>query len=385
MLDLSSYDEFSLDGLTMHLQSTSLVGGRKLISNEYPYRDQRYIQDLGGLERKFTINCLIDDNDGFETKEKILKLLESGEQMEMLHPDYGDKKVFCISYTVDNDYIGEVGLSRITLNLEIASLNIFPIRNKSKGLLARLKSAILGKNEEKFNKAWKAVKKVKNTLDSGAKTLQSVSKQMKQVAKSIQGAGDSFGKLTTGLNELTANARQLVLSPSVLASKMKANFENLKTAYSTAKDVFSIARDLVNLKFNDVKKDNNNTLLIDYMRANAMATCYEQVVLIDFDNANEVENIIKDMEEAFKNVSTTTNSEVYNLLKQARSNAINLLQDLAVSLPKLDTITLTNPLSLHNLAYALYSDTSYAEKLAKLNNIIDMSEVEGKILIFKNA
>jgi prophage DNA circulation protein len=385
MLDLSLYDEFSLNGITCYLQSTTCNGGRKTVSNEYPYRDLRYIQDLGGLERKFTINVITDDSEGFEDKKKFLKMLDEGGQLEMSHPDYGDLKVFCLTYTAENDYIGEVGLTRISLNLEVASLNIFPLTAKKKGFLARLKSAILGKNEEKFNKAWKTVKKVKGTFDNGVKTINSVAKKMNQVAKKIQGAGNDFGKFTSSLNNLALSAKQLVQSPALLVANLKANFNNLTTAYSTAKDVFNIAKDLAKLNFNDVNMDNNSQQITNYVVSSAMATCYEQVVLIDYKTTDEIDIAIKELEIAFKNMPSTIDKEVYDLLNQARIESMNTLNALAISLPSLNKIIIKNPISLTNLCYSLYGNLDLLETISKLNKIIDPTAISGDIWILKNA
>jgi len=385
MLDLSLYDEFSLNGINCYLQSTTCNGGRKVVSNEYPYRDLRYIQDLGGLERKFTINVITDDTEGFENKKKLLKMLDDGGQLEMSHPDYGDLKVFCLSYTAENDYIKEVGLTRISLNLEVASLNIFPLTAKKKGFLARLKSAILGKNEEKFNKAWKTVKKVKGTFDNTVKTINSVSKKMKQVAKKIQGAGDGFGKFTSGLNNLALSAKQLVQSPTLLVANLKANFNNLATAYSTAKDVFNIAKDLAKLNFNDINMDGNSQQITNYIVSSAMATCYEQVVLIDYKTTDEIDIAIKELETAFKNMPSTIDKEIYDLLNQARIEAMNTLNALAISLPSLNKININNPISLTNLCYSLYGNLDLLETISKLNKIIDPTAISGDIWILKNA
>jgi prophage DNA circulation protein len=385
MLDLSLYDEFSLNGITCYLQSTTCNGGRKTVSNEYPYRDLRYIQDLGGLERKFTINVITDDSEGFEDKKKFLKMLDEGGQLEMSHPDYGDLKVFCLTYTAENDYIGEVGLTRISLNLEVASLNIFPLTAKKKGFLARLKSTILGKNEEKFNKAWKTVKKVKGTFDNGVKTINSVAKKMNQVAKKIQGAGNDFGKFTSSLNNLALSAKQLVQSPALLVANLKANFNNLTTAYSTAKDVFNIAKDLAKLNFNDVNMDNNSQQITNYVVSSAMATCYEQVVLIDYKTTDEIDIAIKELEIAFKNMPSTIDKEVYDLLNQARIESMNTLNALAISLPSLNKIIIKNPISLINLCYSLYGNLDLLETISKLNKIIDPTAISGDIWILKNA
>ena len=84
ILDLSTYDQLTLNGIDCYLQSTTLRGGRKKISNEYPFRKERFVQDLGALERKFTLVLFTDDNTGFDDKNDLLIELEA----EYICPTY---------------------------------------------------------------------------------------------------------------------------------------------------------------------------------------------------------------------------------------------------------------------------------------------------------
>ena len=259
ILDLSTYDQLTLNGIDCYLQSTTLRGGRKKISNEYPFRKERFVQDLGALERKFTLVLFTDDNTGFDDKNDLLIELEAEGNIEMVHPEYGELIVQCLGYTCENNYINESGISRFTIEIEVASDNISPSDAlANKGFLANLKSAILGKNEEKFNQAFKSVKNAKRKLYKAVKSIKKISNQMNSIAKKVQGLGDSFADFTTSLNQIANSAKSLAQTPSILSSKLTASLNNLQTAYSNSKDAFNVVKDLVGFDAGEKQANGNS-------------------------------------------------------------------------------------------------------------------------------
>jgi len=395
ILDLSTYDQLSINEIDCYLQSTSLSGGRKKISNEYPFRKERYVQDLGALERKFTINVLTDDNTGFDDKNDLLAELEAEGNIDLVHPEYGELKVQCLSFTVENDYIREAGISRFTLNIEVASLNISPadaIANK--GFLATLKSSILGKNEEAFNKAFKSVKNAKRKLDKAVKSIKKVSTQINSASRKIQGLGDSFADFSTSLNQIANSAKTLAQSPSVLASKMRDVFDNLQNSFATAKDAFNVIKDLVGIDAGESQASgnsqeqqdiiNNQNQLSNLISGNAMATILDSAVNVDFTNLEELQLVINDIESAFAKLPKSLDREIYNDLLLMKVEANKVFNSLSLSLPNIADFELTNPISLNKLCYLIYGNLDNKEIIKTLNNIKDTSLVSGTIKILTN-
>lgn len=395
ILDLSTFDQLTLNGIDCYLQSTSLTGGRKKISNEYPFRKERYVQDLGELERKFSIVVLIDDNLGFDDKKDLIAELEAEGNIEMVHPEYGELQVQCMGYTCENDYIRESGISRFTINIEVASLNISPAdATANKGFLANLKSKLLGKNEAKFNEAFKSAKNAKRKVDKGVKSIKKVSTKMNATARKIQGLGDSFANFTTSMNQIANSAKTLAQSPSILASKLRDSFDNLQTAYRTSKEAFNVIKDLVGLDAGESQaignsqeqKDivNNQQQLSNLISANAMATILDSSVNIDFESIEDLQQIINDLELSFAKLPKTLDKEIYSDLLLMKVEANKVFNQLSLTLPNIANFELTNPISLNKLCYLLYGNLNKKQSLLSLNNIKDTSLVVGSIKIFTN-
>jgi prophage DNA circulation protein len=395
ILDLSTYDQLTLNGIDCYLQSTTLNGGHKKISNEYPYRKERFVQDLGLLERKFTIIVITDDNLGFDDKNDLLTELESEGNIEMVHPEYGELQVQCLSYICENDYIQSAGISRFTINLEVASLNVSPLDSTAnKGFLANLKSSILGKNEAKFDQAFKSVKNAKRKLDKAVKSIKKFATQMNALSRKIQGIGDSFSDFVTSINQVANSAKTLAQSPSVLASKIRDSFDNLQTAYSTSKDAFNVIKDLVGFNAGEQQaignsqetKDivNNQNELSNLISANAMAIILDSAVNIDFLSVQDLQQVINDIESAFSRLPKTLDKEIYQDLLLMKVEANKVFSQLSLTLPNITDYEVINPISLNKLCYLLYGNLDKKDLLIALNNIQDTSLVSGTIKIFTN-
>lgn len=375
-------------------QQSSGSGGRKTISHEYPNKKERYVEDLGGLEKKFTLDVYTDDNVSYAERDDLIKALDQEGVGTLVHPAFGDLEVVCVGYTF-NESIRELGITKFTISFEIASLNILPVKVKgNKGLLANIKSKILGKNEEAFNAGWKSVKNAKAKFDSGVKTLKRTANKINNVAKQIQGAGDSFADFATSLNQIVASANRLVQAPSVLASNLRTSFDNMAVAFNNSKDLFNTTKKLFGFNESDqlvigksqIQLDikNNQDQLNNFVNVAVLATAYEASVNIDYNNLQELNQVITDLEAGFNQLSGI-NKDLYNDLVEMKIEANNVFSNLAISLPNIADYQVINPLPLNILVYNLYGSLELKETIRLLNNFGDTSQIQGNIKILTNV
>ena len=244
-------------------QESSLDGGRKTVTHEYPNRKERYVEDLGGIEKRFSISAFVDNNVSFGDRDELIDVLESEGIGTLIHPSYGLQNVICVGYNVV-DSIKEIGISKFTISFEVASLNIAPFKLKgNKGFLFNLKSKILGDNESAFNSGWKSVVKAKSKFDSAVKTTKQVAIKINRVSQLVQGSSSSIGDATTSLNQIVASANSLVQSPSVLSANLRTAFDNLSVGYNSSRDVFTVMSNLFGFNERDRVSNGNSSLQKD--------------------------------------------------------------------------------------------------------------------------
>lgn len=373
-------------------QESSGSGGRKTQTHEYPNKTERYVEDLGGLEKKFTFNVYTDDNVSYSERDLLIEALDKPGVGTLVHPSFGDLKVVVVGYTFAES-VKELGITKFTINFEVASQNVLPIKvTATKGFLAQLKSDILGDNEKSFDDRWKSVKNAKAEFDSGVKTLK---RTADKIAKQIQGGGDSFADVITSLNQIVNGAKKLVQSPSILASNLRTAFDNLGVAFKNSKDLFNTTKKLFGFNESDqaivgnsqIQKDikTNQDQLNNFVNVAALATAYDASVNIEYNNLQELNQVIADLENGFNQLSDNIDKNLRDALLQMKIEATNIFSQLAISLPNVASYKVVNPISLNNLIFKLYGSLELKETIRLLNNFGDTSQIQGNIKILTNV
>lgn len=376
-------------------QESSGTGGRKTQTHEYPNKTERYVEDLGGLEKKFILNVYTDDNLSYSERDTLIEALDQAGVGTLVHPSFGDLQVVVVGYTFAES-IKELGITKFTINFEVASQNVLPTKiTSTKGFLAQLKSDILGKNEKAFDDGWKSVKNAKAKFDSGVKTLKKTANKINNIAKQIQGAGDSFADLTTSLNQIVNSANKLVQSPSILASNLRTSFDNLGVAFKNSKDLFNTTKKLFGFNESDqiivgnsqIQTDikTNQDQLNNFVNVAVLATAYDASVNIEYNNLQELNQVIADLENGFNQLPNSIDKTLRDTLLQMKIEATNIFSQLAISLPNVASYNVINPISLNALIFKLYGSLELKETIRLLNNFGDTSQIQGNIKILTNV
>jgi prophage DNA circulation protein len=376
-----------------YIEST-INGGRKTVTHEYPDTNVRYVEDLGKIEKTYNIEAVINSNVSFSVRDGFLKVLEEGGLGKLVHPAFGSKDVVLKSYSMI-DSTSSLGIAKFSLVFEEASLNKFPKTTKgNKGFLANLKSKILGDAEGKFDAAWQSVKKAKEVFDSANASLSNFANELKRVASLVQGSLDTFSDFTTSINEIIDGTRSLIQTPSILASKIKSSFNNLSVAFNRSRDLFDVLTNFFGYDGSDQVANGNSAnqkqiksnqqQLAQIFQVSALSLAYDAAANIDYQTQDELLEVISKLEDGFNKLPANIDRELYRDLLQMRIEAQNVFNNLSISLPKISNFQ-TQKTSLNVLVYSLYGDLSKKEQINNLNKFQDTSRIEGNIKILSNV
>lgn len=377
-----------------YYQDQSGSGGRKTVSHEYPNKKERFVEDLGGLEKKFSITAFTNDNVDYSERDDLIAALDEEGVGTLTHPEFDDLQVVCVGYSFTST-IKELGVTKFSIQFEVASLNTLPTKiDGNKGFLDNLKSKILGDNEKAFDAGFKSVKNAKKKFDSGVKTLKKTANKIDKIAKQIQGLGDSFADLTTSLNQIVLSANRLILSPSILAANLRTSFDNLGVAYNNSKDLFDTTKKLFGFNESDqqangisqLQKDikNNQDQLNNFVNVAVLATAFNAAVNIEFNNLQELNKVVDELEKGFNQLGNVDRN-LRDLLVQMKIETTKIFSNLSIGLPNIADYKLLNPTSLNCLVYKLYGSLELKETLRLLNNFGDTSRIQGNIKILTNV
>jgi len=387
--------EASFKGVEFYYQESSIEGGRKTVTHEYPDSDIRNVEDLGKLEKVFNIKAIVDNNKTYGDRDRLIKVLEEEGSGTLIHPEYGSHNVTLKGYSISDNAIGSLGISTFNLTFEVSENTRFPATTSgNKGFLENLKSSLLGSNEAAFDNAWASVRSKKAQFDSAVRTTQQASRAIQRVSAQIEGAVDGISDYVTTLNELVDDATALVQTPSDLSSKLRTAFDNLEVAYNNSQDVFDISKGLFGFDERDRNATgtsnqqqeikNNQDQINNFINASAMALAYNAAANIDYSNFDEITAVNTDLENGFALLPDNLDRDVYRSLLNMRLETSTILSNLALSTPRVTTIN-TKPISLNVLTYKYYGSLDQKEDIRKLNNFLDTSRIDGDLRILSAA
>lgn len=91
----------SFRGVPFFVLSSDRAGGRRLVTHEFPLRDDPYIEDLGRRARTFAVEGHVIGDDYVQQRDALLAALEdTSGPGQLIHPYHGIRIALCTSVTV---------------------------------------------------------------------------------------------------------------------------------------------------------------------------------------------------------------------------------------------------------------------------------------------
>jgi prophage DNA circulation protein len=392
MFNIAKLPEASYNDVRFLYQSSSINGGRKTVTHEYPNSDIRFVEDLGGLRKTYNIEAIIDNNSNNNQRDALITALDAKNILgKLVHPEYGVKQVKLINYTINNSK-SSLGITSFSIVFEEADQPVVGKIASNTGFLSRLRS-IAGENiSNKLESGWNTFTRVKEGFDKTNQIIGDTGREIGRVAGLVAGAGDGVNDFATSINEIVNNTQSLVNSPSVLAGRLTNSFNALEVAFDNAEDVFNSVKNLIGFKNDEVVTGDSQTrqatlknqaLINNLISVNTFAIAYNQAAQINYKNQDDLNSNIKILEDGFKNI-TGLDRDSQTELQRIRIEFQKVTNDLSISLPKVSDFT-TNKIPLNVLTYQLYASLDKKNDIKDLNKFRDTNEIKGTIKILSNG
>jgi len=111
----------SFKGAPFLMRDDRTQGGRKTVTHEFPNRDTREVEDLGKMQKSFSITGIIHDGkqgEYFARRDALISALESEGPGQLVHPFFGTLNVALINYTLSQGFT-DIGRAVFTMSFEV--------------------------------------------------------------------------------------------------------------------------------------------------------------------------------------------------------------------------------------------------------------------------
>ena len=364
-----SQNNASFRGVPFIIDTSSFVGGRRIVDHEYPQRDIPYSEDLGRSIRKFDVSGILLGETYLEQRDNLVIACEQEGAAELLHPYYGRMTVKCKSFEI-TDTRRETRLCRFTISLVETGELIF---TQSKDTVEAINTSVTLALEDSrtwFTEAYRAVRKplvflegitatmfdVLDSIDKGKqlanmdaayfREIETAELQIAAIINSGEDVYDTIESLTTfGILE--------DYDSTLLKKAFKGLQENsMNVSASTA-----ITSD----------DTDNITLVTQKVAVITMCSIIGKIEYTSTEEAESYQSIIVDKIDDL--IDSITDDQVLQDFRDLRRVIVEHIENRSLTLPQLTTFTGSQALPVIVISNMLYGNVDQEQDIIDRNRI----------------
>jgi hypothetical protein len=116
----------SFRGVPFRTTAAQMHVGRRNVVNEYPQRDQPYVDDLGRRARRFVVDAFVIGDDYLDERDELIEALEEPGAGELIHPRYGIRNVSVDGVVTVRESPDKGGVAQLSITFVEDTANTFP-------------------------------------------------------------------------------------------------------------------------------------------------------------------------------------------------------------------------------------------------------------------
>ena len=413
---IDGYLKASFRGIKFLVERASQQGGRRVVEDDLPERDDTYFQDMGRKNRTFLVTGYLVGDNYYDLRDDLVDALEQPGTGTLVHPYRGDYEVRCTDYSV-TEQSGEGRMCRFDLTFKwvkdesiliIASDWRLDARDKKKTFLQKLDAA--------FAKVYETASKPANILQDATKAVNKALDYVEK-AKQIVGAYDTFQRNLSTLRgkviEFTLQAEfiskkigeiidfgtdpgaridDVAATAGLLASSLASTPAEILTSGSIGKGQYYELGALVGFDELDltayptIAEDDPDypvTQIQKLVARKALASRVELVVSMDLDSVQAADAVLADTHIQVSKIEADESAdlEVVEAARDLRVAVENIIKNRLVVLNRLNALDLPEWEPAIVTAYSLYEDPSRSMELADLNSVVHPGFLPGERLV----
>ena len=381
----------SIGGVPFLTPSYGLTAGRKTIVKEYPNSSRRNIEDLGLFNDLFSITAEITGPNYLQKRNALISVLNRPGPYVLVHPTFGTKNVKQTAPFTLQESESELGIAKFTISLGVDQPAIFP--TPTSGSLSNI-----------FNSVNQAVTLVNTgiiqaiSLTRSSNFLEALDKldsfidtidvlTTKFISNSEQ--NESF---TATIDNSRENTSQILADAATLGNTIVETFTTLDDALATPGQAKSLFEGLYSFWDDDIpitpttfelqERLGNNNILNGSIRTLTLLKNYRNVPQLNFLTVDEIDVERQELDAQFNVIfqNPRVNKSDTISLQQARNFVREFFDNAALNAFKIGDFN-TNDTTITNMTFRLYGDLDNTQNLIKLNNLLDITHVEGDLKI----
>jgi len=426
MADQTQILSGSFKGIQIRIDSASVTGGRKNAKHEFPNRDTQTVEDLGLRPRTYNLQIVVapltsqlggvtnTQQSYFDYRDSLIAALEEKGAGELIHPLYGRiDNVQATSFSINED-LSDFGSTRIAVVFEISNDTGIPRQTVTAlSQLTQANDSLRSAITSDITDNYSVTNSFTGNFGDAADKINSMVDAAVESTSFLGATADSINEFNSFIGELSASVNSLVTAPAALATSVDNMFSNIDGLFGTVENTAKAFEGLFGFGDEDensvqpttaarVERKQNRAVLNGNMNAATLGYAYVNVAQIEFDNVDEVEAAADALEIQYQAVvaagtpsesdpsetgipvletpGAVLSNDVVSAATDMRVLVQQFFDEAKTNASQIITVR-TNIMPVRVLTYQYYGSTDLANDIIGLNNIADVSFVEGDVRI----
>lgn len=385
----------SFRGVPFGVSANTRTGGRAAGVHTYPLRDKPFVEDLGRIERRFSVDAFIVGDDYAATRDRLIDRLESPgpgfpskPAGTLVHPTYGTLRVLCTNFRV-SESLDEGRMARVSMDFVEAGEELQPSGrsqhvDRADAAAAVSASEAARKFEDEVEVAG-VIEEVRAPLGSG----------LRELASRI-GALDVFGgrstdvaAVTDQLGRIVRRTSELITAPADLVGAVQSMLRGVVASAGNAFGALTAYQTLFDFPSPTIPGTGGQASQANANAAALRALIVEQAVSgavragarASFPTLEDALEARDAVTAKLDELSATADTQAHFALEALRQVFIDAVPPAERDLPRLRTITLPRNRPALVLAWELYDDAERDAELVDRNRIAHPLRLPGNVAL----
>lgn len=203
----------SFRGAPFRTEGSERTGGRRVVSHEFPGRDDPVTEDLGARAKTFSIDCHVVGTDYLQQRNTLLDALEAAGPGLLVHPQYGRIMVVVFDYSC-TDSTEEGGIARFRISFgEAGQAVAAPVASPAGDEATKAADTVIAQAPQDFAASFSIDAAASFVEDSAEDVVRGIG-EVSQLAAGLRGGvGPVLRAFEAGLSFLPANLSSLLRAP----------------------------------------------------------------------------------------------------------------------------------------------------------------------------
>ena len=387
----------SFKGVPFYFKRHDVEGGRKTVIQEFPDSDRRYIQDLGKLNKSFSITGFTTGQDLFYLIERdaLIFVLESSGPGILTHPYFGAISVTALNYSLYEENTNQ-GIATFQINFSVSQTNLTPsVTSNVLGIITEYGLATIDLIASNVNSGYKVSQAYPNNYFDAATKIIDLGVLFGTNVSLLNSNPDNIDNFNSTLISYNENAITYTSNPQELSFAITNLFAQANTLPLDAKSsvnffqlFFNFGEDdpfLPTITAQQQERQKNRDLLNVIVQLSALCYAYMNASLIGYTTTNDIALIESILEVEYERVTTFGNIDptVFNTLQNLRATMFDFFKNAEIAAFKIAEVE-TKEMPIQVFTYQYYGTLDQNQNLIDLNGINDTSFIPTtmEVLVF---